>query len=253
MIDSVTLQEYAKKYKMDQFTVLREYLQIIFLNNFFKLSKPGDIFFKGGTALRLMYNSPRFSEDLDFNTALKKNTLLDLVEKAVTESKKALPGLNSKELKTIQGYSVKLYLPTEIAPMPLTVKLDFSKREKTLQKQEKTIATELPVQNYSVIVVMSMQEILAEKFRTIFQRNKGRDFYDIWYILNKKVPINIELVNIKMKLIDKKFTMEEIKAKVESFNKSILKKDIFKFLPLDQRDIVAKLPELILEKLKDLE
>ncbi|MBU1016600.1 nucleotidyl transferase AbiEii/AbiGii toxin family protein [Patescibacteria group bacterium] len=251
MIDSITLQGYAKKYKMDRFTVLREYLQIVFLNNFFKLSKPSEIFFKGGTALRLMYDSPRFSEDLDFNTTLKKENLLDLVAKAVTESKKVLPGLNSRELKTLQGYSAKLYFPTEIAPMPLTVKLDFSEREKTIQKMERTISTELPVQNYSVIVAMSMQEILAEKFRTIFQRDKGRDLYDIWYMLNKKVPVNIDLVNTKMKLIDKKFKIEEIEARIAGFETSILKKDTFKFLPLDQRGIVAKLPELILEKLKE--
>jgi len=250
MINISDLNQYASKSKMDRFTVLREYLQIVFLNTFFRLSKGSSIVFKGGTSLRLMYGSLRYSEDLDFNTTLEKGDLQKLLEQTLIESGKYLPGLSYKELKTIKGYSGKIHFVSEVAPMPLTVKLDFSMREKTIEKYESTISTEFPIKTHSLVVTMTEAEILAEKIRTVFQREKGRDIYDIWFLLNKKTPLNSRLVNTKFKLINKKFSLDEVRKHILGFNKNVLEKDLFKFLPFDQRTIVKNLPEIVADKLK---
>ena len=48
------------------------------------------------------------------------------------------------------------------------------------------------------IVSMNINEILAEKGRAVFTREKARDVYDIWFILNKKnAEKNEELINKK--------------------------------------------------------
>jgi predicted nucleotidyltransferase component of viral defense system len=249
MIDLTALKGYARKYQIDVFTVLREYLQIVLLNAMFKIDIGNLLVFKGGTAMRLMYGSPRFSEDLDFNAMTGKDVLRKLIKEVVYEAKKSVPGLSLKELKSVGGFNAKVYLKTEIAPMPLTVKFDFSEREKTRQKIEKTISTELPIQSYSLIVAMSEQEILAEKIRTIFQRKKGRDMYDIWYLLNKKVMLDTRLLKTKFKLINKSYNQEETIRQVLSFTEEKLEKDLVKFLPLDQREMVKKLPEMIVDKI----
>ena len=46
---------------------VREYVQHLFLSAFYKREAATDFLFKGGTALRIVYGSPRFSEDLDFS------------------------------------------------------------------------------------------------------------------------------------------------------------------------------------------
>jgi len=42
---------------------------------------------------------------------------------------------------------------------------------------------------------MEEKEILAEKVRAVYQREKARDVYDIWYLLNvKKIQIDFMLI-----------------------------------------------------------
>lgn len=70
MISETQLEQLSQYFKVDKFTIFREYLQTLFLNYLYKEKLAEKIFFKGGTCLHLCYNSPRFSEDLDFLTTL---------------------------------------------------------------------------------------------------------------------------------------------------------------------------------------
>ncbi len=251
MLNEILLDDYAKKYKIDKFTILREYLQIVFLNSLFQNAKNDSLVFKGGTSLRLIYGSPRFSEDLDFNTTVTKNKIVDLVNESVKMASKIIPDLYQKEVETIQGYSTKLYFRMKKLPMPLTVKLDFSFREKTISTMQRTIPTQLPIQSYSLIKVMTEEEILAEKLRTIFQRSKGRDIFDIWYLLNKTTPINNLYLKEKFKMIDLKFNLEKVIYQIKQFDDKKIKDDLNKFLPLDQRKLIPELKKLIIFFLSD--
>lgn len=47
--------------------LIREEVELAFLNRLFASPLSDRLIFKGGTALRLVYASPRFSEDLDFS------------------------------------------------------------------------------------------------------------------------------------------------------------------------------------------
>ncbi len=68
MITKETLSALARKYQTSEFpNVVREYFQHLFLSELYKLPGAEKMLFKGGTALRIIYGSPRFSEDLDFS------------------------------------------------------------------------------------------------------------------------------------------------------------------------------------------
>ena len=68
MISKEKIEELAKKYHTAPFpNVSREYFQHLFLSELYKLPDSEKLLFKGGTALRIIYGSPRFSEDLDFS------------------------------------------------------------------------------------------------------------------------------------------------------------------------------------------
>ena len=248
MLNNIQLSENSLRYEIDQYTVLREYIQLVFLNALYQHKDSKGIIFKGGTALRLVYGSPRFSEDLDFNCNIsltKLNTLLDEVVKI--DVSKIVPSIYLKEMDTLHGYSARLYFKTELSSMPLTIKLDFSFREKSLDAGKTTLSTELPIHVYSLINVFSAKEILAEKIRTIFQRSKGRDIYDIWFLLSMKTELDIGMIDKKMGLINKHFNYSEFENILKQFSKIQLEKDLFKFLPTKQRSVVPKLIDIILD------
>src|SRR3989344_5151473 len=94
MMTKEQIERLSKYYRIDGFSIEREYLQLIFLSHLYQHKKSGEIYFKGGTALRLLYQSSRFSEDLDFTSMYDKKT----IEKIITDVEKSiqseLPGLN---------------------------------------------------------------------------------------------------------------------------------------------------------------
>ena len=47
--------------------ILREYLQVLILKELYKLPDGKKLLFTGGTYLRLVHQTKRFSEDLDFS------------------------------------------------------------------------------------------------------------------------------------------------------------------------------------------
>src|SRR3989344_2112963 len=68
MITKESLQALARSYQASEFpNIVREYFQHLFLSQMYKLNGAEKLLFKGGTALRIVYGSPRFSEDLDFS------------------------------------------------------------------------------------------------------------------------------------------------------------------------------------------
>ena len=68
MITTDQIKDLSIIFQMDEYSIFREYLQLVFLSYLYQEKEASKIIFKGGTALRLLFGSPRFSEDLDFST-----------------------------------------------------------------------------------------------------------------------------------------------------------------------------------------
>ena len=68
MINIANLERIAREGETNLFpNVVREYTQHLFLSELYRLPGAERLLFKGGTALRIVYECPRFSEDLDFS------------------------------------------------------------------------------------------------------------------------------------------------------------------------------------------
>ena len=65
-MDLIAAQTLSQKLQISLEQVVREEYEILLLKEIFESEFGANLVFKGGTALRLVYNSPRFSEDLDF-------------------------------------------------------------------------------------------------------------------------------------------------------------------------------------------
>ena len=68
MLTQRQLQRIAQRHRIGLQAQERDYIQHLFLSVLYGRSQ--GLLFKGGTALRVLHRSPRYSEDLDFNSTL---------------------------------------------------------------------------------------------------------------------------------------------------------------------------------------
>ncbi len=267
MIDRETAISLSRELKIDLFTVFREYLQLLFLKYFYEQKGSEKVYFKGGTAIRFIYKSFRFSEDLDFTCLIEENRLKKLIEITIKALTKECRDVYFKKIETTKkSFCGKIFLKIKDVPVPLTVRLDLSLREKPVHIQNSIIETPFPVGPYPLVSHLKIEEILAEKIRALITRTKGRDIFDIWFILSKNINIDWKLVDKKMKVfpqkilkkfgwgknVNKLFIIEKLINSIQNVPEIEIKNDLNKFLPVSHRSIVEKISQLTIEKLKFL-
>ena len=181
----------------------KDYLLKTFLFYYYK--KNNQAIFKEGTCLKYVYGLNRFSEDLDFNIKDPK-TFMNETKRTLIELMNI--GLKTKIIKE-EEFS-KAYTCEISAEGPLfngdkrtknKFRIDAGYRLGTIKKPEwKLIKSEYPEteENY-LVLCMNQEEILAEKITAMNQRKKGRDLYDIWFLISKGVKIDFKLIKLKNK------------------------------------------------------
>ncbi len=146
--------------------------------------------FKGGTALSKVY-FPKFwrlSEDLDFTVVKEIRT-----EEIESMLKNGLNLLNEKTGMNFYIASFHSNPDHAIASIQFTgslgknvIRLDISLSEMLVTKPLKMEKTDDYSDSVSfTILVYSLDEIMLEKLRSIIQRGKSRDYFDVWMLLNK--------------------------------------------------------------------
>lgn len=236
MITKEQIHSLAKEKKINETVIFREYLQLLFLNELYFQNQSKNIFFKGGTALHLIYNSPRFSEDLDFTVEMGEKKFSEFIQKLfLSLSKKET--VSFKEKKSVAGKRFLLTAEPSILSYKTFVNLDFSFREKVLEPQKSIIETKFPIIFTSYIYHLSKEEIFAEKIRTLLTRTKGRDLYDLWYLINQDVLLKQKLIRKKLKYYHlENIKKQEILKKIKKFSKKDFILDLRPLVPINQRD-----------------
>lgn len=230
----------AKNLNANETTVFREYLQLLFLSRLYTFPESKAVFFKGGTALHVIFQAPRFSEDLDFTVNLAKTAFNRLIERVF---RKFSPeeGISFKKKNSVAGRKYLLTAGKNVLPYEVFVSLDFSFREKVFDPQKSPVKTEYPVLFDSYVYHLSKEEIAAEKIRAIMTRKKGRDWYDLWFLLNRNVGLDNKLVNEKLKYYGLNLKNKQaILTKLNEVSSRDFVLDMRPFVPISERE---KLPE----------
>ncbi len=235
----------AKKNKINETIVAREFIQISFLKELYEKSFSKEIFFKGGTAIRLLFGGKRFSEDLDFTVLLDESDFLKKIMPFFSQLEKEYL-YNFKERKTLTGKTFLLSADIPYFKNNLFVKLDFSMRESVLQPTKSILESDYPVIVQSFIHSLSMDEVLAEKIRAVLKRKKHRDLYDLWILQELGAKTDIELIQKKLNYYDEIFEVAELKKRLALFSKDDFVKDLRPFIPINERDKLGDLFEFIL-------
>lgn len=236
MITKDQISSFARKFKTNESTVYREFLQILFLNKLYKNEKSSQVFFKGGTAIHFLFGAPRFSEDLDFTVTYSENEFLSLINLIFKEFVKE-GEFSFKERKTITGKRFLLTANHDVLPYATFINLDFSFREKVIQPSKSTIDTPYPVIFTSFIYHLSSEEICAEKIRALLTRKKGRDLFDLWFLTSQGVAINNVIVKEKLKYYQKtNYTNTELLNSIKKISEKEFETDMRPFIPIDDRN-----------------
>ena len=186
--------EVAYKHPFNRVLLTKDYHITILL---YLLRNIKGMYFKGGTALQKIFlNYSRISEDIDF-------TLTADLQEAKIEIKKIImgSGLFDKitQDKDVDGFTRLVVHYNDFAEKEDTIFIDLNKRAKlaTLPETHKVPHFYKESIPYFSINTVSKEEMIAEKVAATIGRNKPRDHYDVYQIIKKEIPINIELVKKK--------------------------------------------------------
>lgn len=186
--------------------IAREYLQARILGALQRAGAMIPLAFHGGTALRFLFHSPRYSEDLDF--ALEREAeryafraYLESLRAEFTREGYAVE-LKMNDRKTVHSAFVRftgLLHELGLAPQRsavLAVKLEVDTRPPTGANLTTTV-----VRRYVVLQLQhhDRASLLAGKLHALLQRPylKGRDVFDlVWYLSDRTwSPPNLTLLN----------------------------------------------------------
>lgn len=235
MITIDQIKSFARKFKTNESTVYREYLQILFLNKLYKNEKSSQMFFKGGTAIHFLLGASRFSEDLDFTVIFSEDKFLSFINSVFKEFMKE-GEFSFKERKTITGKRFLLTAHRDILPYATFINLDFSFREKVLEPSKSTFDTVYPVIFTSFIYHLSSEEMCAEKIRALLTRKKGRDLFDLWFLISQGILINNDLVKEKLKYYQIiNYTNTELLNSIKKISEKEFETDMRPFVPMAER------------------
>lgn len=165
----------------------KDYFLAIALELIYRSTLQDRMIFKGGTALHHCYLSQkRFSEDLDF-TALDKTITLDEIQSVIEAN--------------------GVFKITKVFQSTFTIKIEKLQFEGLLGQNEHIKfeidrfqnvilpGKNIEIKNFWGItsnpLVMDEREICAEKIRAASQRVRYRDFYDLYYLL-EKLKVNLK-------------------------------------------------------------
>lgn len=240
MVTQDQIRQIATKHQTSELNVMREYLQHILLSYFYQSPQTSGIYFKGGTALRIIYESPRFSEDLDFsaNKQSVKNIedcLLEVLEKLEKEN---IEATLREATTTSGGYLSTIDFVLFGQTIPIQVEISFRDRESRGEVIGITNNNYVPTYN---IVAMTQEQLVDEKMRALLDRKKPRDFYDLYFILRARllppakkdflpqVLKNLRESNINFEIELKQFLPKTHWAIIKNF-KSVLEREIERFI-----------------------
>jgi predicted nucleotidyltransferase component of viral defense system len=193
--------------------IVREELEISVLKTFLESRIGNSLVFKGGSALRLAYGSPRFSDDLDFSAlAPLEEKVFQKVSSAVAKS---LPeAVLTEALAKYHTLFALFQFRIPYVGRPFSMKVKISTRPESWKQGRdydlKLLSSE--VTNMTALAqVATLERLAGDKRKALEARRQPRDLYDLWFISQK---------------LGQKFEPD-----AAGFDPALLKRELRKYLP----------------------
>lgn len=247
MITRQFITELATKLQTTEENIAREYCQHLFLSYFYKKNGAEKIVFKGGTALRVIFNSPRFSEDLDFSASnegiitvseinrLIDNTLNNIRDEGIECEKIVNLGTQGE---TTGGYFAIVKLRMLEFDSEIRLQISFRSPKKVISKS--TLIQGDFTSPY-MVVFLTEPLLVSEKISALLERKKPRDFFDLYFILRHS-----ELVKYKPPIPDLKKQLLELINQQDG-----LERELKVFLPVSYHMLLKDFKERLQKEIEN--
>jgi len=184
MIDAETIQRLAAEQQTASHSVAREYCQHLFLSAFYRLRGTERVLFKGGTALRIVFGSPRLSEDLDFTgLGVRAKAIEDWIAETLASVERVGIRVGIEEAKTTSGGYLG-FIRSRFLDYQVETQIEISLRERRAVRPETALIAGNFLPAYTLLH-LPQDLLIEEKLRALLERGKPRDFYDLYFILRK--------------------------------------------------------------------
>ncbi len=196
MIPKIYVEQWRNSFKwqtlaqIEQDLIICRALVDLYNNNHIKDS----LVFRGGTALnKLFLKTPSiYSEDIDFT---QKNP--DPIGQTIDAIREILkPWLGDPKWKITHQSAKLIYKYEAINSFPSKLKLEINITEHFQVLPPCTKKFNIESEWFSGtadIVTHEIDELIATKLRALYQRRKGRDLFDLWYVASQNL-IDLERV-----------------------------------------------------------
>lgn len=173
--------------------VIREYYEYLLLKELYESSVGDRIIFKGGTALRMFYGLPRYSDDLDFT--MGRVFSFETFSKAVKTAVEKFENMGISDLWDKKyTYICEIRITESWLKLPFSIKIEISKRKDTGKRQaglKMAVSEDFKTSVFGK--VYSLDALYLDKTAALSGRDEPKDYFDLWYICQlKKIPFDPE-------------------------------------------------------------
>jgi predicted nucleotidyltransferase component of viral defense system len=188
--------------------------------------------FRGGTALNKLFINPpaRYSEDIDF--VQKNSAPIGQTIDAIRALLKLW--LGDPKWKITQRSAKLIYKYESVNKISAKLKIEINTAEHFQVLPLKTAIFSIDsawFKGTADILTYEMDELMATKLRALYQRRKGRDLFDVWYVADRNL-INLNRV---FDIFSKYCSYNDMKITCEEFLKNLELKKNHRDFHMDMR------------------
>ncbi len=219
-MEQLLAERLAGELRIDVTQMVREYWEVILLKNLLESPHGRNLVFKGGTALRLVYGSPRFSEDLDF--ALLEDSLKGKVESIARDMTAPFPETSITDAAARRWtYLWEIKVSEAWMARPFRVKVEISRRPVGGYDYRLGLMTSPATPLQALGNVATLEQLYSDKQECLKSRSAPKDLFDTWYICQRlKLPYRPPTGRV---------------------SRTVLRRDLGKYLPADYRQVIEEL------------
>jgi predicted nucleotidyltransferase component of viral defense system len=221
--------------------MMKEYIQLLILDYLSTTPYIRRLTFIGGTCLRLVKGIDRFSEDLDFDCKeIYKEEFLQMSDDIMLFLKRNGYKVESKDKKSPKrtAFRKNIYFPEFLSDIGLSRHKDERFLIK-IEAQDQGVNYTREIKNikgcgfYFPFPVPPDAVLCAMKATALLDRGKGRDFYDLMFLLGQTKPdydflqkrTGIKNATEFMAAVKKRLNMTDLKTKTKDFEHLLFNKE----------------------------
>lgn len=236
--------EHIRNNKLLDKSMLKEYIQLSVLDFLSATQYIRKLIFIGGTSLRLVKGIDRFSEDLDFDCrGMNGEEFKQMGEEIMRFLRRNgyKAEYKDKESPKLKAFRKSIYFPEFLFNIGLSRHRDERFLIK-IEAEDQGVEYTPEIKNirgcgfYFPFPVPSDPVLCAMKVTALLERGKGRDFYDLMFLLGQTKPdynflakrIGINNATELRSAVKERIKMTDLKSKVKDFEHLLFNKEYSK-------------------------